>query len=103
MGMGSDGEVAVHCLALGALHRRADVLPPASMGQVRRLVLEAAVECWPAVLVPQGECQELLHEKADAGLCRVLQELALCCGNSSKAVRAHLLVLWQPQSASPAM
>jgi hypothetical protein len=36
-------------------------------------------------------------------LCRVPRELALCCGNSSQAFQAHLLILWRPQSASPIM
>jgi hypothetical protein len=39
---------------------------PASPGQVRHPLLEAAVEYKPAVLVPQGQCQELLLEKAEA-------------------------------------
>jgi hypothetical protein len=61
-GRGEEGKV--HSLALGALLSRADVLPPASPGQVRDLLLEAAMEHQPAVLVPQGKCQELLHEEA---------------------------------------
>jgi hypothetical protein len=40
--------------------------PPASSGQVRQPLLEAAVEYWPAVLVTQGQCQDLLHEEAGA-------------------------------------
>jgi hypothetical protein len=66
VGVGYDGKGPVHHvhLALSALHSRADVPPPASPGQVRQPLLEAAVEYWPAVLVTQG--QELLHEEAGA-------------------------------------
>jgi hypothetical protein len=62
--MGRKG--AVHRLALSALHGRAEVLPPAFPGQVRDPLLKAAVENQQAVLVPQGQCQGLLHEKAGA-------------------------------------
>jgi hypothetical protein len=65
-GMGSDGEGAVHRLALDALDGRSNVLSPASPGQVRHPLLEAAVEYKPAVLVSQGHYQEVLHEKAGA-------------------------------------
>jgi hypothetical protein len=34
-----------------------------------------------------------------SSLCRVPRKLALCCDDSSQAVRAHLLILWRPQSA----
>jgi hypothetical protein len=46
---------------------------------------------------------EGFRQSVGSGLCRVPRELALCCGNSSQAVRAHLLILWQPQSASPTL
>jgi hypothetical protein len=57
---------AVHRLALRALHGRAHVLPPASPGQVHQPLLQAALEYQPAVLVPQGKCQELQHKKVGA-------------------------------------
>jgi hypothetical protein len=44
-----------------------------------------------------------LPQGVSAGLCCLPREVALCCSNSSQAARAHLLVLWRPQSASTAM
>jgi hypothetical protein len=60
-GLCHDGEGAVYRFALGAYHRRANVFPRAAPGQVCNALLEAAVKSKPAVLVPQGECQELIH------------------------------------------
>jgi hypothetical protein len=63
-GVGRDGEGAVYHFVLGTLHGGADVLPPASPGQVHHPLLEAALEDKPQVRVSQGQCQELLHEVA---------------------------------------
>jgi hypothetical protein len=60
-GLRHDGEGAVYRFALGAHHRRANVLPLAAPGQVCNALLQAAVKDKSAVLVPQGECQELIH------------------------------------------
>jgi hypothetical protein len=60
-GLRHDGEGAVYRFALGAHHRQANVLPRAAPGQMCNALLEAAVKDKPAVLVPQEECQELVH------------------------------------------
>jgi hypothetical protein len=61
VGVGRGGEGAV---VLGTLHGGADVLPPASPGQVRYPLLEAPLDDQPPVLVSQGQCQELLRKVA---------------------------------------
>jgi hypothetical protein len=61
-GVGRDGEIAVYRFVLGTLHSGADVLPPASPGQVRHPLLEAPLENQPPVLVSQAQCQEIFHE-----------------------------------------
>jgi hypothetical protein len=38
-----------------------------------------------------------------SSLCHVPRKLALCCDDRSQAIRAHLPILWTPQSASPIM
>jgi hypothetical protein len=60
-GLRHDGKGAVYSCALGPHHRRANVLPRAAPGQLRNALLEAAVKDKPAVAVPQGQCQELVH------------------------------------------
>jgi hypothetical protein len=51
-GLCHDGKGAVYHFALGAHHRRANLLPRAAPGQVCNALLEAAVKDKPAVLVP---------------------------------------------------
>jgi hypothetical protein len=46
---------------------------------------------------------EGFQQGVGSGHCRVTRKLALCCGKSSQAVRAHLRLLWRPQRASPIM
>jgi hypothetical protein len=74
-GLRHDGEGAVYCFALGAHHGRANMLPRAAPGQVCNALLEAAVNDKPAVLVPQGQCQELVHQVA--GSCGT--GFGVCC------------------------
>jgi hypothetical protein len=60
-GLRHDGKGAVYRFALGAHHRWPNVLPRAAPGQVCNALLEAAMKDKPAVLVPHGEGQELVH------------------------------------------
>jgi hypothetical protein len=57
VGVGRDGKGAVHRFVLGTLHGGADVLPPASPGQVHHPLLEAPLEDQPPVLVSQGSAR----------------------------------------------
>jgi hypothetical protein len=66
-GLRHDGKSAVYRFARGAHHSRANVLP--ALGQVRNALLEAAAKDEPVVPVPQGLCQELVHQMA--GLCGI--------------------------------
>jgi hypothetical protein len=50
-----------------------------------------------------GAGVEGFQQGVGSSLCRVPRKLALCCDDSSQAVRAHLPILWRPQSANPIM
>jgi hypothetical protein len=88
MGLRRDSKGAVHRFALG--HQRpAYVLSCAALGQVRRALLEAAVSDKPAVLVPQLQCQELVHQMA--GLRGVAVSICVLEGGVLPGVPADLL------------
>jgi hypothetical protein len=109
--------VALHCRGVGGQHANAKAVAKAgadfSAIEFERIGDgEGAEPCRgraASAAEQAGEFTVLLSgvkglpQGVSPGLCRLPREVALCCGNSFQAVRAHHLVLWRPQSASAAM